>query len=260
MMKNLFDENVFITNIISIATVNTNTNKIHKNRVCHCIAYNISGEKTYHFEGEEPYTVNDDCFLYFSKGSNYIAEFSSPGCTFAINFDSQNNEIFNHIHYYVKNKNLITTLFKEAELIWRTKHSGYYQKCLSIIYEILYLMTNEMNSDYIPSAKKDILSPAMKYIDDNFHKEIISVHHLSSLCKVSEVYFRAIFKSIYGTSPIKYINKLKLTRAKELLCGEDIPINEVAFMSGFNDTSTFSREFKKEAGVTPAIYRKSHTM
>ena len=258
-MKNLFDENIFITNIVSIATVNTNTNKIHKNRVCHCIAYNISGEKTYHFEGEEPYTVNDDCFLYFSKGSNYIAEFSSPGCTFAINFDSDSDDIFNHIHYYVKNRNLITTLFKKAELIWRTKHTGYYQKCLSLIYEILYLMTNEINPEYIPMSKKAFLSPAIRYIDNNFHREIISVSHLAELCNVSEVYFRSIFKSMYGTSPIKYINSLKLTRAKELLCCEDIPINEVAYMSGYNDTSTFSREFKKATGITPIYYRKNHT-
>ena len=157
-MKNLFDENIFITNIVSIATVNTNTNKIHKNRVCHCIAYNISGEKTYHFEGEEPYTVNDDCFLYFSKGSNYIAEFSSPGCTFAINFDSDSDDIFNHIHYYVKNRNLITTLFKKAELIWRTKHTGYYQKCLSLIYSVSSTSKSITEYFFISKSLASILS------------------------------------------------------------------------------------------------------
>lgn len=65
------------------------------------------------------------------------------------------------------------------------------------------------------------------------------------MCKITPEYFRKIFVQIYGTSPVKYISNLKLNRAKELLSSGIYTITDAAYNSGFNDSSYFSREFKK---------------
>ena len=74
---------------------------------------------------------------------------------------------------------------------------------------------------------------------------------------MSESYFRRIFLKNYGISPIKYINNLKIERAKELLTSGLYTVSDVAELSGFHDESYFSREFKKHSGKTPKEYVKA---
>ena len=115
-----------------------------------------------------------------------------------------------------------------------------------------------MQSEYnTPYANFKIIKPAINYIHANYYKENISIEHLASLCGVSSVHLRGIFKKRFAMSPIKYINDLKMTRAKELLNSQFYTVSEVCFLSGYNDESYFSREFKKTFGITPSEYAKA---
>ena len=58
----------------------------------------------------------------------------------------------------------------------------------------------------------------------------------------------------FATSPVKYINNLKMARAKELLDSQFYSINDVCYLSGYNDESYFCREFKKHFDMTPSEY------
>lgn len=75
------------------------------------------------------------------------------------------------------------------------------------------------------------------------------------MCGITPEYFRKIFKAYYGVSPLKYINALKITHAKELLDSGMYSVTEAALRSGYTDLSYFSREFKKETGNSPKYYR-----
>ena len=67
-----------------------------------------------------------------------------------------------------------------------------------------------------------------------------------------------LFKKFYGVTPIKYINQLKLKRAKELLYSGMYSVSEAAYHSGFSDLSHFCRFFKKNIGVLPSEYAASN--
>ena len=73
----------------------------------------------------------------------------------------------------------------------------------------------------------------------------MNVAYLASLCDISVVHLRNCFIKAYALSPIKYINSLKLIRAKELIESGMYTVGDVCFLSGYNDESYFSREFKK---------------
>ena len=62
-------------------------------------------------------------------------------------------------------------------------------------------------------------------------------------------------KDELGITPSKFIKKVKLHKAIQLLKGSDIRINEVAYETGFNDPSYFTRIFKAEMGVSPQEFR-----
>lgn len=115
-------------------------------------------------------------------------------------------------------------------------------------------MQSEYNSPY---SKSNVIQPAIDYIALNYYKESISVEFLASLCKISSVHLRSLFMKRFATSPVKYINNLKMARARELLDSQFYSINDVCYLSGYNDESYFCREFKKHFDMTPSEYVKS---
>lgn len=74
--------------------------------------------------------------------------------------------------------------------------------------------------------------------------------------KRRKVYFRKLFCEIYGTSPIKYVNNLRIKKAKEALGSDYSSISDIALMLGFNNIYEFSRAFKAHTGSSPTEYAK----
>ena len=94
----------------------------------------------------------------------------------------------------------------------------------------------------------------MQYIDFNYSR-IISLEDLSTLAGVNKTTLIGIFKEVYGTTPIRYINRIRLRKAKELLVNTDTSVSEIADLVGFQSIHYFSRFFKAKENCTPMEYR-----
>ena len=90
----------------------------------------------------------------------------------------------------------------------------------------------------------------MQYIDFNYSR-IISLEDLSTLAGVNKTTLISIFKEVYGTTPIRYINRIRLRKAKELLVNTDTSVSEIADLVGFQSIHYFSRFFKAKENCTP---------
>ena len=101
------------------------------------------------------------------------------------------------------------------------------------------------------------VSQLLEYINQNFDR-IISLDDLSSFAHVSKTTLIEIFKEVYGSTPIRYLNNLRMQKAKELLSDSDISISEISEMVGFQSIHYFSRNFKEREGCTPMEYRRRH--
>ncbi len=116
-----------------------------------------------------------------------------------------------------------------------------------IITEISKQIIDKNNSDGTAS----VLAKAMDYIGEHCLSGNISVSQLSKNLHVSESTLRRVFVSSLGMPPKDYINTLRLKRAILLIENGGIEICEVARLCGFEDSSYFSRFFKKHTGKTP---------
>lgn len=106
----------------------------------------------------------------------------------------------------------------------------------------------------VPASRK--LRRAIIYIQNHI-SEPISLDTLSNVCHISKQQLIRYFKSELGTTPIAYINQLKVSRTKEYLQRHpEIPINEVCAELGFEDPLYFSRLFSKIYGESPSKYRQ----
>jgi len=77
--------------------------------------------------------------------------------------------------------------------------------------------------------------------------------NLARICGYSTRQFRRIFREAAGCHPQKWLNSLRLEKAREDML-KGLPIKQVAFDVGFYDSSSFSRWFKHWTGVRPTDY------
>ena len=89
---------------------------------------------------------------------------------------------------------------------------------------------------------------------DYLHRRLSSVE-LAQSVNLSPSRLHWLFKDEIGMSPARYLQSLRMRRAKELLETTFLSVKEVMAKVGVSDESHFVRDFKKFYGCTPAQYR-----
>jgi len=94
-----------------------------------------------------------------------------------------------------------------------------------------------------------------QFLDKQLHDQI-SVARLADHCGTSERSLLRHFHAHYGTSPLGYIQHLRVERAKALLEATQLSFDEVVERCGYSDVPSFRKLFKRETSLTPADYRE----
>lgn len=102
---------------------------------------------------------------------------------------------------------------------------------------------------------KDIKPKSINYIKDNFAADI-NVKTLADIEHYNVNYYTEWFRKKMGSSPLEYIQNIRIEKAKELLVNTNYTILEVAQQVGYSHNSSFSRIFKSMEKISPATYRK----
>lgn len=253
---NLFLQHEFAVSLIhTCCYVPSGTGKLtHRNRASHGLALHLSGETIYSFSSGEQVRALANDIVYLPKNSDYHVVSNTRGDCYAINFLLSNE--FSGVPFSMHCDNLIkySDPFEDAVRHWQHKGEGYRLKCFSALYQILYLLQRDCKVDTSAHSKPAKLAPAIHFIQNNYTQETISVARLAQECGISQVYLRRLFHEVYGTSPLKYVNKKKLELSKELLSSQLYSISDVAYLVGYSDECVFSREFKKGTGLSPRAF------
>ena len=122
-----------------------------------------------------------------------------------------------------------------------------------IILAIYRMHTNNTSVDGDVKA----IWQACRIFDENTSRHL-SAHEVALLLGMGYEKFRKLFKSTMGISPGKYRIQGCMNTAKSILIETDKSIKEVAFELGFPDPVTFSKQFRKVAGMTPGEFKKKY--
>ena len=225
----------------------------HKNRPYHGLVLNDADVvRDYCFDNGRVMRTNGGSLFYLPKGSSYYVKTYSTGGCYAINFDADISDEPFSVSF--RNNEKLLHNFRIAASAWKNKDAYRKNAAMRALYDAVYQIQKEMNKNYIPSDRVEMIAPALEEMNRNFTDNGLTVSHLAGLCKMSEVYFRKLFLNIFGVSPKEYIIQKRIEYAKSLLGSGDFSVSEVAQMCGYAEPCHFSREFLKRVGVPPSRY------
>ena len=93
---------------------------------------------------------------------------------------------------------------------------------------------------------------------DRRYAEPLDVPHLAAIAHLSASQFGRVFKSVYGETPHRYLQRRRVERAMTLLRQTDRPVTDIAWDVGFASLGTFSRTFSNVVGCSPTEFRAQH--
>lgn len=99
------------------------------------------------------------------------------------------------------------------------------------------------------------LNRACSYIAENLG-ERFTLNDLAREAGVSRFHFARLFRVSTGDSPMAYLLKSRVERAKQMLLQGELPVCEIAAVLGFCDQSHLTRTFRRLTGVTPRAFAR----
>ena len=251
-------------NIKEISSVALVKPKENESRIIHYgnkisryeLIYKLSGEVITHFN-KEVYHIKPGMVYIIPKSENadYYIERTIPGDCIDIFFDTDIS-LGQDLFLLDFNENIkILNLFQKIYKLWLTKYNGYYFKCMSAVYEILYEILLKCEQ-YSPKSKYIKLEPGIEYIHNNLYNDI-DYKMPAEICGISYTYFKKLFIEKFGVPPVRYVNNMRLERSKELLLTNKYSIAEIAKMCGFENIYYFSKKFKEKYQSSPTAYENS---
>lgn len=114
-------------------------------------------------------------------------------------------------------------------------------------------LTEGNRTSEMPASDKAFVDKAVDIIIANMSNTEFDIEHLCREMAMSRTLFFGRLKSLIGKAPQEFIRILKLERAAELL-KQNMPVAEVAVVTGFANSKYFSTIFKKHFGVSPSKF------
>lgn len=110
------------------------------------------------------------------------------------------------------------------------------------------------NVEITDSEQVNKLGRLLEYIEKNLSYDI-SVKKLARYLHYHPNYLIRFFKRHMGTTPMHYVNRMRMEKAKTLLSLGNMPVSLIAKETGFADAGHFSRSFKAHTGFSPSQFR-----
>lgn len=144
-------------------------------------------------------------------------------------------------------------LFKQLEKSIRRPTKQGERKASSLVIQILILA-----SACQPNLSDPLAHDVLDHIHHCWNKASLNVASLAAVFHVHRSVLTRRFKKMAGTSPIQYINRVRMQNVLLLLQQTEMTIDEIAAHCGYHDANYISRLTHRLTGKSPRQYRLSH--
>ncbi len=129
---------------------------------------------------------------------------------------------------------------------------------LSWFTTLVVLLSRWYGSAETPPAESPLkLARAVAFLESHY-SESLDLETIAREACLSPRHFRRLFNESYGTSPMQYLQRVRLRAACALLEHSERSITDLALACGFSDGNLFSRQFSRSMGLSPSEWRRLH--
>lgn len=151
-------------------------------------------------------------------------------------------------------------IFNEILLFQKSQHKDRDYHGSGLLYMLLIKL--KISQDHPPhndqKENKRMFSSIISFIKQNYHHDI-SLTMLANQMSITEQHFNRMFKKEYQMTPITYLTRYRLFKAKELLIrNAQMSVKDISEAVGFNSPSYFGAVFKKYVGCSPIELRRKN--
>ncbi|WP_035769818.1 AraC family transcriptional regulator [Butyrivibrio sp. NC2002] len=137
-------------------------------------------------------------------------------------------------------------------------HYEHEQYCIGKMYELIDYFKSVYGAPDDTSAENQQLNyvrTVIKYIQLKYSEQI-HMDDIANTCGLNRSYLSRLFHDATGKTIKGYLLSYRMKTAQNMLKATHHPISYISSAVGYNDIFTFSKAFKKFAGVTPSEYRR----
>lgn len=125
------------------------------------------------------------------------------------------------------------------------------QKLYSHFSQDVYLLPAKMASNDLDQA---FLQRVIDFIVEHIQDGQLRVDSIAELFNLSRVQVYRKIKALTGKTAVEFIRTVRLKQALKLMETKQYTLSEIAYQTGFNSASYFTRSFKEEYGKAPSEY------
>ncbi|MCK6077317.1 AraC family transcriptional regulator [Paenibacillus silvae] len=125
----------------------------------------------------------------------------------------------------------------------------------SLFYQFIHELMVQLYAQEVQTELADPVKQTIRYIQ-NHYREQVTLDMLAEQFNYSSRHLSMRFKRKTGHSPIDYLIKTRIGKARDLLVRSDATLGDIAAEVGYSDVYYFSRIFKKYVGLSPSLYQK----
>ena len=160
--------------------------------------------------------------------------------------------------YYPSQVGFITEVTKELEMEFYSEHLKR-ERLIELKFEELLIKIERAVSGGTESEFDIEINEKFRYLRGRMFAglhEKWPVERMAGEVGFSVSRFYSIYKAIYGITPTADLIEARVNSAKNMLLFGEKNVEEIAYSLGYDNTTHFIRQFKKQTGYSPAVYRK----
>ena len=152
--------------------------------------------------------------------------------------------------------NHIFSVFRKSDPAAHLKSAGYLQLLLAEFCSVHQL--SEDNAAMTNMDDTDKLIRQMIHYLSTQYAQPVSIEQMSESFGYNRAYLSRVFKRYTGESPITFLLKLRIDKARQMISErEGLTIEQIAASVGLQDSLYFSKQFRRFYGLSPSAYRES---
>ena len=163
--------------------------------------------------------------------------------------------------FKVSSNNRLKSLFEEFQTTDNTK------RLINLIVILEHLSNTDayetilLEKTFTSRKTVDVnrLEIVFQYINEQYNTHM-NIQEIATKIGLTPNSFCRFFKKMTQKTFVQFVNEFRIGKAVEIFNENQMSVSEVMYMSGFNDPSYFTKQFKKHQGKTPSEYLLQDTL